>query len=412
MTVDRITEIRIEGLRVFEKIALGVRGLSVLIGENGAGKSTLCEAFELLRLAGEQREFAATVLSGSHGPFRALLRDGAEQLTVGVVVEGGGPKLDYSFTATLAGAGCWISHEHLFVHAQTGQAAPLTALVRTPKSAKWFDQSAGKLVDANVAPMILAAPSAAAGLIRQEAFERLALALRAIEVHPPFDVRPLWQQQELLMRDGPRWPSVPQLVTSVRRYGQALPAAILAVRNQSADRWQRFIERARVTVGVDLIDMALEPAGAGQLEVTLRFKDPARAMSVASLSEGQLSYLLALATIELGAGRSVLVLDEPDIHYHPALAVNLIWLLEELAETCPVIVATHSDRLLDALSDPARSAVLCELGPGRRSTLRRPNPEALDAWLEKYRGLGSIRAAGYEAHVFDGGKDVTAESKP
>ena len=49
MTVDRITEIRIEGMRCIDSLQLPLRGLTVLIGENGTGKSTIIEATDLLR---------------------------------------------------------------------------------------------------------------------------------------------------------------------------------------------------------------------------------------------------------------------------------------------------------------------------------------------------------------------------
>jgi len=85
---------------------------------------------------------------------------------------------------------------------------------------------------------------------------------------------------------------------------------------------------------------------------------------------------------------------------HPALLSRIVWMLEEAAETTPVLLATHSDRLLDSLAQPAESVVLFELDEGRATRVRRPNRERLAAWLEDYRGLGALRSEGYEAHVF------------
>ena len=79
----------------------------------------------------------------------------------------------------------------------------------------------------------------------------------------------------------------------------------------------------------------------------------------------------------------------------------MVGLLEETAEHSPVIIATHSDRLLYALSDPAASVVLCELDENRAVRLRRPDAANLADWMEDYRGFGSIRAEGYQAHVFE-----------
>jgi predicted ATPase len=399
MTTARVSKIRIEGLRVFENVELDLTGMTVLIGDNGAGKSTLLEALEILRKAGTSGRFVQEVLNNQHGPFIELLRKGSRELRLGVVVEGGGPTLDYSFTASLSGTVGVITHERLEVYGESASDRR-EMLLRGPDSTRWFDQGTGAYLENSSDPTGLAAESAAHGLRAQAPFIRLSKALQNIEYHPPFDVRPIWQQLELEVRRGPRWPSSASHTERVRRYGQDLPTALLIIRNDK-ETWQRFIGRSRAAVGIDLQDMSIDPAGAGNLDVTLKFQSPRPAIPLRSLSEGQLSYLIMLATIELGTNRSVLALDEPDIHCHPELVVNLIQLLEDVSRVCPVVIATHSDRLLDALESPAESVVLCETQPNGSSTLRRPNPIELKRWLKKYGGLGSIRAKGFGAYVFD-----------
>lgn len=409
MTADRITKIRIEGLRVFERVQLDMRGMNVLIGDNGTGKSTLLEAFELLRRAGVPGDYAGDVLNNEHGPFTELLRTGADRLRLGVQVEGAGPKLDYSFAATLAGTSCVISEERLDVYERPSAPQPLHALSRTSSGTQWFNQAKGALESAtNIPPQFLAAVSAAQGLVTQEAFVRLSNALQAIEYHPPFDVRPLWQQRELQARTGPRWPSSPDSTVRVRRYGNNLPAALLVLRNRR-EAWERLLTRARAAVGIDLIDVSLDPVGAAQLDVVLNFRPPRSPLPLRALSEGQLSYFALLVAVELGGNRGLLALDEPDIHYHPDLVVNLAQILEDVARGCPVVIATHSDRFLDALERPADSVLLCDLAPDGSVALRRPNADALERWLARYRGLGAVRAEGYTAHVFDGGPSVGTE---
>jgi predicted ATPase len=104
---------------------------------------------------------------------------------------------------------------------------------------------------------------------------------------------------------------------------------------------------------------------------------------------------------ELGEGRAALVVDEPEQHLHPALLSRVVDMLEAASSTAPVVVATHSDRVLDALSDPERQVVLCELDSRRAMHVRAPSPERLAEWLERYRGIGSVLAEGYQAQVFD-----------
>ena len=121
----------------------------------------------------------------------------------------------------------------------------------------------------------------------------------------------------------------------------------------------------------------------------------------AQLSDGTLAYLAFIALFRLNASRpSLLALDEPDLHLHPRLLLRVLDFLEAMAREHPVLCATHSDRLLDGLSDPARSAVLCELDESGTTRLLRPDAEALERWLERYRGLGEIRGAGHEASIF------------
>ena len=74
--------------------------------------------------------------------------------------------------------------------------------------------------------------------------------------------------------------------------------------------------------------------------------------------------------------------------------------LETFSRKTTVLVATHSDAMLDVLAEPARSAVLCDLDEHHATQLVRPDPERLERWRGDYRGLGALRAAGYEGEVF------------
>ena len=180
--------------------------------------------------------------------------------------------------------------------------------------------------------------------------------------------------------------------------------------NRGNGVWARVIQRAQLGLGHDVRDFRLTPSGRGEIELEVVFGSaPDAPVPARNLSEGQLSYLAFIALCELETPRSLLVFDEPENHMHPALLARAIGLLEEISQSCPVIVATHSDRLLDALAQPDRSVVLCQLDETRAMELRRPNKQRLDEWMAQYRGLGSLRSEGYEAHVFD---PVGGEMRP
>ena len=76
MAHDRVTELRISGLRVIRELTLPLSGLTVLIGDNGTGKSSILEALEILRLAARPVNHVTDVIMKGHGAFGALLRRG------------------------------------------------------------------------------------------------------------------------------------------------------------------------------------------------------------------------------------------------------------------------------------------------------------------------------------------------
>jgi predicted ATPase len=399
---DRITQLRISGLRTIADLTLDLRGLTVLIGDNGTGKSSILEALELLRLAAKPVSFIPDIVAKAHGGLGALLRRGADELRLGVTIEGTGPRLDYEFSVGNVGSSPKVLNERVDIHVNPEAPEPLHALVRMGSDPVILDVPQPQLLagsDLELRQLSLLLPRIG---VLSPAFSRVADALSRIELHVPFETRPLWQQRQLDVRVGPRWPSVVEQPERLDRYALNLPNAFQQLRNLGGEVWRRVVVRARLGLGDDVRDFRLTPSGRGNIELEVVLGSaPDKPLPAEYLSEGQLAYLAFLALVELDAHRSVLAFDEPELHLHPALLTRVVWLLENVSEHAPVIVATHSDRLLDALHDPEHSVVLCDLDEHRALRLRRPNKEKLADWLEDYRGLGSIRADGYEAHVFD-----------
>jgi predicted ATPase len=160
------------------------------------------------------------------------------------------------------------------------------------------------------------------------------------------------------------------------------------------------LERARLGLGEDVRDLVLSPVGRGNIELEVLFGAfPDAPVPAEQLSEGQLAYLGFLALCEFHSESSLLAFDEPEIHLHPELLARVTWMLEEASTTAPIVVATHSDRLLDALEDPASVVRICELNERRAVRLRRLDSARLTEWLKDYRGLGALRGDGYAPQV-------------
>lgn len=407
MSRDRITQIRIRGLRVIEDVTLDLDGLTVLIGDNGSGKSTILEAFEILRRAASARDFVQEVLIQSFGPLEELVRYGKDELTLGVVVASGDLELDYSFT--VARIGSWdgsVVRESLSSRGGLGScsllkrendvASVFKVGTTFPSESEAFEAVKGSIL--KLPPHELALTSF--GRLAPPAFEKVREALSRIELQAPFETRPRWQQRELDLRRGARSSNDLILTKSVQRFGLNLPNCYHELRNRGAEVWEMLLFRAGLALGGELKDFVFVSTGTGVFEMqAVMARMPDKPVPMSAFSEGQLSFLLLVALPELEESRSVLLFDEPEAHLHPSLVDRALFVFEEIAEKCPVLLATHSDRLLDALESPEKSVVLCDLDEKAALRLLRPDRRKLDLWLENYRGLGSLRAEGYDAAV-------------
>jgi predicted ATPase len=166
--------------------------------------------------------------------------------------------------------------------------------------------------------------------------------------------------------------------------------------------WPETLARIQLALGdrIESVTTPADPSG-GRIGLALRFAGVGEVPAFA-MSDGQLAYLALLGVLRLRRPvvPSLVAFDEPDLHLHPGLVRRLTSDLELLGQETTVVVATQSDALLDALTDPAHGAVLCDLDDHFATRCLRPDAEELQRWLESYRGLGELRSAGYEEAIF------------
>jgi len=110
------------------------------------------------------------------------------------------------------------------------------------------------------------------------------------------------------------------------------------------------------------------------------------------LSDGTLRYLCLLAILCDPEPPLLIGIEEPELGLHPDLLPKLADLLVEASTRCQLIVTTHSDILVDALSEQPESIVVCEKHE-RQTSMRRLDAKELAPWLEKYR-LGQLWISG------------------
>lgn len=111
------------------------------------------------------------------------------------------------------------------------------------------------------------------------------------------------------------------------------------------------------------------------------------------LSDGTIRFMALLAILLAPSPPPLVCIEEPELGLHPDAVALLGELLVEASERMQLIVTTHSDALVSALTSQPESVVLCER-PGAGTTLRRLNSEELAEWLNDY-ALGDLWRMGH-----------------
>ena len=105
------------------------------------------------------------------------------------------------------------------------------------------------------------------------------------------------------------------------------------------------------------------------------------------LSDGTIRFIAILAQLLAPTPPPLICMEEPELGLHPDAIALLAGLLQEASARTQLIVTTHSDALVSALTEVADSVLVCEYRGG--TALKRVESEKLRFWLDKYK-LGEI----------------------
>lgn len=390
-----ITELRIEGLRTIEKLRLSLDGLTVLIGDNGTGKSSILEACEILRRATGPRFMDE--LHAIHGGLTALLRQGSNRLLLGVTIRAGEEEVD---TDDLADSIPVDDIEYDLLVAPGEAFASFEEVIRLG-STEIF-RNTGVLRGHQRLTYLASVNPLTSDSIDMEAMACCSAYLKGLRVNLPFEVTPAWAARALDRKSALRTSTLLTPADHLDKLGLNLAGSYHALKNNfGRAHWDQTLDYIRLGLGERIEDVVTwaDPGG-GNIGLSVKLAGLDRPITTSQLSDGMLSYLAFVALFRLHTTRpSLVAFDEPDLHLHPHLLMRVLDMFDAMARDCPVLLATHSDRLLDGLTDPAKSVVLCELDERGATRLVRPDREALARWLERYRGLGDLRGAGHAASV-------------
>ena len=178
---------------------------------------------------------------------------------------------------------------------------------------------------------------------------------------------------------------------------------------QKPDLPNNFLSENSSNLGLVLNNLKLKPKAKAQILESLRklyegisdfdvnieggsvqvfFQEGPITVPATRLSDGTLRYLCLLSILCHPEPPPLVCIEEPELGLHPDILPTLSELLREASERCQIIVTTHSDILVDSLTDTPESMVICEKHQGQ-TTMRRLDQDQLSDWLKNY-SLGEL----------------------
>jgi predicted ATPase len=153
----------------------------------------------------------------------------------------------------------------------------------------------------------------------------------------------------------------------------------LGVHEKIRSYLRRFCERfddVKVDVGAGLARTFLREAGLVEM------------LSAIRMSDGTLKLLSLLAAL-FHPMPPLTCIEEPEVGLHPDALQLVAEALVEASESMQIIVTTHSEALVDALTDRPESVLVCERDFDNGTQMSRLSKEDLKAWLDRYT-LGQL----------------------
>jgi len=112
-------------------------------------------------------------------------------------------------------------------------------------------------------------------------------------------------------------------------------------------------------------------------------------ISSSRMSDGTLKFISLLAALFHPKAPPLMCIEEPELGLHPDAMQIVADALLEASEAMQLIVTTHSDALVDALTDRPEAVLVCERDFDNGTQMKRLSKKKLAAWLEHY-SLGEL----------------------
>ncbi len=141
----------------------------------------------------------------------------------------------------------------------------------------------------------------------------------------------------------------------IRSSGRDLLNALHTLSHESLSAWEALLSDVRAVF--PWCQSIRFPPGPGRGLITLTWVDSrsGATLYLEDMSEGMRVFLALLAALHAPDEPALITFDEPERSLHPRAIQRFVKVMESRAEKVPIVVATHSDRLLDHLEFPTES---------------------------------------------------------
>jgi predicted ATPase len=360
--------------------------LNLIIGPNGSGKSNFLEAIELLRNAPTQ--FLKPIREG--GGVWEWLRKGRDPGTPVATLDAvigypqGKQNLRYAISFTAAGQQFEITDERIendktdpgkpnairpYFYYEYGNGRPTLNVKGKHRELRREDVIPDKSIlaqrrDPDQYPEItyLANTLSDISLYREWAFGRYT---------------------------SPRLPQRADLPNTTLESDCGNLGLVLNWLGSKAETKKRLLaELRKLYEGIEDYGVQIEGSS-----VQVFFHENGRTIPATRLSDGTLRFLCLLVILLQPSPPPLVCIEEPELGLHPDIIPTIAELLQKASERMQLIVTTHSDILVDAMTATPEAVLVCEKTE-HGSQLRRLEAEKLKHWLDNYR-LGEIWSRGH-----------------
>ncbi len=361
--------------------AVPLRALNLVIGPNGSGKSNLLESIELLR--GAPKDLTTPIRDG--GGVRDWLWKGATPPPIAsmeavVRYQGGQRNLRYRLAFAEVGQRFEIEDEVI----ENSLALPNEA--QPFLHYKFNNGRAVLTVNGNERRLQREDIDPSQSILSQRRdpdqypeITYLAQTLSKIR---------LYREWSFGRYTAPRMPQKADLPNvTLESDCSNLGLVLSRLRRDAAVKAKLLKALQGLYEGIDDYDVQIE---GGTVQVF--FHEGSRQIPATRLSDGTLRYLCLLAILCHPEPPPLVCIEEPELGLHPDVLPLIGELLKDASQRCQLIVTTHSDVLVDSMTDMPEAILVAEKLPDG-TTLRRLDAAQLKPWLEKYR-LGTLWTRG------------------